>query len=65
MKNGEGFLLVYSIVNQASFNELLDIREHVTRVKDSQDVSVFFLIIISSKHFSCQSFFFHLSFDIT
>ncbi|XP_063724766.1 ras-related protein Rap1-like [Symsagittifera roscoffensis] len=46
VKNGEGFLLVYSIVNQASFNELLDIREHVTRVKDSQDVA---MVLVGNK----------------
>lgn len=34
MKNGQGFILVYSITSQASFNELLDIKDQIMRVKD-------------------------------
>ena len=47
MKNGQGFVLVYSITSQASFNDLADLREQILRVKDTDDVSgVFFLIFV-------------------
>ncbi|XP_075262709.1 ras-related protein Rap1-like [Convolutriloba macropyga] len=46
VKNGEGFLLVYSIVNQASFNELQDIFDHVRRVKDSHEVA---MVLVGNK----------------
>ena len=39
MKNGQGFVLVYSITSQGSFNDVTDIREQVTRVKGRDDVS--------------------------
>ena len=39
MKNGQGFVLVYSITSQASFRDVSDIREQVTRVKNRDDVS--------------------------
>ena len=39
MKNGQGFVLVYSITSQASFSDVSDIRDQVTRVKDRNDVS--------------------------
>ena len=38
MKNGQGFLLVYSIVALSTFNELTDIRAQILRVKDEPDV---------------------------
>lgn len=34
MKNGEGFVLVYSITSQATFNDLLEIKDQIMRVKD-------------------------------
>lgn len=34
MKNGQGFILVYSITSQATFNDLLDIKDQIIRVKD-------------------------------
>lgn len=34
MKNGQGFVLVYSITSQSTFNDLIDIKEQITRVKD-------------------------------
>jgi GTPase SAR1 family protein len=40
MKNGQGFVLVYSITGQATFNDLADLREQILRVKDQDDVSV-------------------------
>ena len=38
MKNGQGFVLVYSITGQATFNDLSDLREQILRVKDQDDV---------------------------
>merc|ERR1712130_360048 len=34
MKNGQGFVLVYSITAQSTFNDLQDLREQILRVKD-------------------------------
>lgn len=39
MKNGDGFILVYSIIAQSTFNDLPDLREQILRVKDTDDVS--------------------------
>lgn len=39
MKNGQGFILVYSITAQSTFNDLQDLKEQILRVKDAQDVS--------------------------
>jgi len=38
MKNGQGFILVYSITSQSTFNDLQDLREQILRVKDRDDV---------------------------
>ncbi|KAK7490577.1 hypothetical protein BaRGS_00018180 [Batillaria attramentaria] len=38
MKNGQGFLLVYSITAQSTFNDLSELREQILRVKDTDDV---------------------------
>lgn len=46
MKNGQGFVLVYSITSQATFNDLADLREQILRVKDQDDVRLHALIII-------------------
>jgi len=32
MKNGQGFVLVYSIIAQSTFNDLPDLREQILRV---------------------------------
>jgi len=40
MKNGDGFLLVYSIDNRTSFNELKSIREGILRVKGTEQVPI-------------------------
>lgn len=42
MKNGQGFVLVYSITAQSTFNDLQDLREQILRVK----VFNFFFIFI-------------------
>ncbi|KAI9331234.1 small GTPase superfamily [Zopfochytrium polystomum] len=38
MKNGQGFVLVYSITSQATFNDLVELREQILRVKDTDKV---------------------------
>ena len=45
MKNGQGFVLVYSITAQSTFNDLQDLRDQILRVKDTEDVSVGHLIM--------------------
>lgn len=39
MKNGQGFVLVYSITAQSTFNDLQDLREQILRVKVSVHIS--------------------------
>jgi len=46
MKNGQGFVLVYSITAQSTFNDLQDLREQILRVKDSEDVP---LVLVGNK----------------
>ncbi|KAL3311543.1 Ras- protein Rap-1A [Cichlidogyrus casuarinus] len=36
MKNGSGFVLCYSITSQSTFNELMELRRQILRVKDAQ-----------------------------
>lgn len=38
LKNGQGFLLVYSIIAQSTFNDLQELRDQILRVKDTDDV---------------------------
>lgn len=40
MKNGQGFVLVYSITAQSTFNDLQDLREQILRVKVSLKRSI-------------------------
>lgn len=37
MKNGHGFILVYSITSQATYSDLQDIYEQIKRVKDTNE----------------------------
>eukprot|EP01098_Paradermamoeba_levis_P009367 TRINITY_DN3893_c0_g5_i1.p3 TRINITY_DN3893_c0_g5~~TRINITY_DN3893_c0_g5_i1.p3 ORF type:complete len:119 (-),score=47.60 TRINITY_DN3893_c0_g5_i1:214-570(-) len=37
MKDGQGFVLVYSIIATSTFNDLNDIRDQIVRVKDRED----------------------------
>lgn len=46
MKNGQGFVLVYSITAQSTFNDLLDLRDQILRVKDTDDVP---MILVGNK----------------
>lgn len=34
MRNGQGFILVYSITSQATFNDLVDLKDQIMRAKD-------------------------------
>jgi hypothetical protein len=36
VKNGQGFVLVYSITSQATFNDLNDFYDRIMRVKDTE-----------------------------
>ncbi len=45
MKNGQGFVLVYSIIAQSTFNDLPDLREQILRVKDKDEVCTGYLYI--------------------
>jgi len=46
MKNGQGFVLVYSIIAQSTFNDLPDLREQILRVKDMDDVP---MVLVGNK----------------
>ena len=46
MKNGQGFVLVYSITAQSTFNDLTDLREQILRVKDSEEVP---MVLVGNK----------------
>jgi small GTP-binding protein len=38
MKNGQGFILVYSITSRATFEDLPELRDQINRVKDNDKV---------------------------
>ncbi|KAM7535224.1 hypothetical protein Aperf_G00000093777 [Anoplocephala perfoliata] len=40
MKNGQGFILTYSITSPPSLFDLVDLREHIIRVKDTNEVPI-------------------------
>jgi Ras-related protein Rap-1B len=46
MKQGQGFLLVFSIANKNSFHELSELREQIIRIKDDDDVP---LVVVGNK----------------
>jgi len=46
MKNGQGFVLVYSIIAQSTFNDLPDLREQILRVKDTDQVP---MVLVGNK----------------
>lgn len=51
MKNGQGFILVYSITAQSTFNDLQDLREQILRVKVEQNLK--FIIHVSFINIFC------------
>jgi len=46
MKNSQGFILVYSIIAQSTFNDLPDMREQIIRVKDTESVP---MVLVGNK----------------
>ena len=46
MKNGEGFLMVYSITSQATFSDLKEIKDKLIRIKDDNRVP---MIVVGNK----------------
>ncbi|KAM9931178.1 hypothetical protein OXX80_009169, partial [Metschnikowia pulcherrima] len=46
IKSGKGFLLVYSVTDENSLQELLALREQVLRIKDSESVP---MVLIGNK----------------
>lgn len=46
MKNGQGFLLVFSITSMVTLNDLHELREQILRVKESDNVREIYM----SKH---------------
>eukprot|EP00009_Paramoeba_aestuarina_P002361 CAMPEP_0201506832 /NCGR_PEP_ID=MMETSP0161_2-20130828/675_1 /ASSEMBLY_ACC=CAM_ASM_000251 /TAXON_ID=180227 /ORGANISM="Neoparamoeba aestuarina, Strain SoJaBio B1-5/56/2" /LENGTH=185 /DNA_ID=CAMNT_0047901045 /DNA_START=83 /DNA_END=640 /DNA_ORIENTATION=+ len=46
MKNGQGFVLAYSIIAQSTFNDLPDLKEQILRVKDCDSVP---MVLVGNK----------------
>ncbi|CAF1095940.1 unnamed protein product [Rotaria sordida] len=46
MKNGQGFVLVYSITTQSTYYELIDLRDTILKVKDTADVP---MVLVGNK----------------
>jgi len=46
MKQGQGFLLVFSITNMNSFYELAELREQISRIKEDDDIP---LVVVGNK----------------
>eukprot|EP01088_Endostelium_zonatum_P014743 TRINITY_DN3347_c0_g1_i1.p1 TRINITY_DN3347_c0_g1~~TRINITY_DN3347_c0_g1_i1.p1 ORF type:complete len:191 (-),score=47.10 TRINITY_DN3347_c0_g1_i1:6-578(-) len=46
MKNGQGFVLVFSIIALSTFNDLPDLREQILRVKDTDNVP---MVLVGNK----------------
>lgn len=46
MKQGQGFLLVFSITSMSSLDELSELREQITRIKDDENVPI---VIVGNK----------------
>ena len=46
MKNGQGFVLVYSIIANGTFTDIEDMHQQIVRVKDSEDVP---MILVGNK----------------
>lgn len=40
MKNGQGFLLVFSIASSVTLTDLIELREQILRVKDGENVRI-------------------------
>jgi len=46
MKNGQGFVLVFSIIAQSTFNDLPDMKEQILRVKEVERVP---MVLVGNK----------------
>ena len=46
MKQGQGFLLVFSITSTSSLHELAELREQIVRIKDDENVPI---VIVGNK----------------
>jgi GTPase KRas protein len=46
-RQGQGFLVVYSVVNRKSFNEVTPLRQKIERIKDSKDIP---MVLVSIKN---------------
>ena len=46
MKLGQGFVLVYSITAQSTFNNLQELREEILRLKNTEDVP---MVLVGNK----------------
>jgi len=46
MKNGQGFIIVYSIIAQSTFKEIPELRDQILRVKDTEEVP---MILVGNK----------------
>jgi len=46
LKSGEGFILVYSIISQASFNDTIELRQQIARVKSTEEID---LMLVGNK----------------
>ncbi|KAL7668712.1 hypothetical protein ACOME3_009403 [Neoechinorhynchus agilis] len=40
MKNGQGFVIVYSITAQSTFNDIKDLRDQIRKVKDTDHIPI-------------------------
>lgn len=47
MRNGQGFVLVYSITSQATFNDLIDTNEQIDRIKGMRNDTP--LVLVGNK----------------
>lgn len=46
MKNGQGFILTYSITSPPSLLDLIELREQIIRVKDSENIP---MVLVGNK----------------
>ncbi|OLL24812.1 Ras-related protein Rap-1b [Neolecta irregularis DAH-3] len=49
MKNGQGFVLVFSITSQASVRDLQDLHDQILRVKDTDNIRDIPLVLVGNK----------------
>lgn len=49
MKNGQGFILVFSITNHATMNDLAELREQILRVKDTDRATSVPMVLVGNK----------------